>query len=75
MPGAPVEVSVIGYRIWLATTCVNVADVIPASRACAKASSRFGPIVPFVPASASAWHPPHAWTKSFLPPPWLPSLV
>ncbi len=58
---------VIGYWICVATTWVNVSEVIPASRACAKASSRFGPTVPFVPASASVWQPPHAWTKSFLP--------
>ena len=66
MPGAPVEVFVIGNLIWVATTCVNVADVMPASRAWANASSRFGPIVPLVPASASVWQPPQAWMKQLL---------
>ena len=65
----------IGNLICVATTCVNVSDVIPASRACANASSRFGPTLPFVPASANVWQPPHAWMNSFLPAPWLPSLV
>src|SRR5207249_11548248 len=32
-----------------------------------KASSRFGPVVPFVPALASVWQPPQVATKSFLP--------
>src|SRR5438128_6192844 len=42
-------------------------------RSCAKASSRFGPIVPCVPAAASVWHEPHAafpalpFTNSSLP--------
>ena len=69
MPGAPVEVSVIGNLICVATTWVNVSDVIPASRAWANASSRLGPIEPLVPASASVWHPPQAWMNSFLPDP------
>ena len=72
MPGAPVEVVSIGNRIWAATTCVNVSEVIPSARACAKASSRFGPIVPAVPASASVWQTPQAWVKSCFPVPWLP---
>jgi hypothetical protein len=53
IPGAPVEVVVIGNRIWFATTWAKVADVMPAARDCSNASSRFGPIVPAVPASAS----------------------
>ena len=31
------------------------------------ASSRFGPTVPVVPASASVWQEPHVWMKSALP--------
>ena len=31
------------------------------------AKSRFGPIAPVVPASASVWHEPQPWTKSSLP--------
>src|SRR3970282_649406 len=75
IPGAPVEVFVIGYQIWSWTTWVNVSDVMPASRAWANASSRFGPMGPAVPASASVWQLPHALTKSCFPAPWLPSLV
>ena len=74
IPGAAVEGLDDREQDLLATTCVNVSDVIPASRDWAKASSRLGPIVPFVPASARVWQPPHAWRKSFLPAPWLPSL-
>jgi hypothetical protein len=75
IPGAPVDVWLMGNLICVATTWMNVSEVMPASRACANASSRFGPTVPFVPASASVWQPPHACTKSFLPDPWLPELT
>src|SRR4051794_17824670 len=37
-------------------------------RAYAKASSRFGPTAPFVPASASVWQAPQFFWKSSLPP-------
>src|SRR6266487_1023479 len=75
IPGAPVDGVVIGNMIWSCTTCVNVEDFIPASREAENALSRFGPIVPAVPASASVWQPPQDLTKSCLPEPWLPLLV
>src|SRR5262245_22159869 len=49
--------------------------MVPCEKPCslseAKASSRFGPIVPCVFASASVWHEPHFSVKIFLP--WLGS--
>ena len=65
--------SVIGKRIWSTTTLVNVEFVIPSSRACANASSRFGPIVPAVPASARVWQPPQRLMKRSRPADWFPS--
>ena len=67
---------VIGIQ-YLVTTFVffAIGGLMPTSRACANASSRFGPTAPEVPASASVWHPPHACTKSCFPAPWLPPLV
>ena len=62
----------IGNRICSRTTWMNVSVVIPSSRDCANASSRFGPIVPFVPASARVWQPPQALRKRSLPAAWLP---
>ena len=53
IPGARSTVSSIGKRIWLATTCVNVSDVIPPRapvRTRRRGSARS---FPFVPASAS----------------------
>src|SRR5512133_542263 len=39
----------------------------PSARACAKASSRFGPIVDDDPTAAREWHPAHFSWNSFLP--------
>jgi hypothetical protein len=73
MPGEPVEVSSIGYLICCATTCAKVSFVIPSSRACAKASSRLGPMVPREPASERTWQSSQVESrKSCLPFPWLP---
>src|SRR5690349_5189539 len=39
----------------------------PSARACANASSRFGPIVAVEPVAARAWQPAHFCWKSVLP--------
>ena len=48
-----------GCAIWRCTTPSIVSSFMPSRRACANASSRSGPWVPFVPARASAWQLPH----------------
>src|SRR6478736_1840240 len=71
MPGCPVPGSLSGYAICPRTRS-RIVWTVPAERkifdlSAANASSRFGPIVPVVPASASVWHEPHFAWKSFLP--------
>ena len=69
IPGEPVLGSSTGYEIWSRTTARIVASPSPSWRACRNASSRFGPITPFEPASASTWHEPHcpSFRNSSLP--------
>ena len=56
-------------RIWSRTTFSIAVASKPCCRSARKASSRFGPIVPLVPAAASVWQAEH-WAvpvKSFWP--------
>ena len=46
-------------RIWSRTTSRIVASSKPCCRSGRNALSRFGPIVPLVPAAESVWHAPH----------------
>src|SRR5438552_5855780 len=54
-------------RIWSRTTWRMVLSLNPCWRSDANASSRFGPTLPVVPASASVWQTPHLATKSCFP--------
>src|SRR5688500_50151 len=59
-----------GRRIWSSVIWKNVLSSKPppaSERAARNASSRFGPTVPRVAASASVWQPPHCWTKRSRP--------
>src|ERR1700744_5340484 len=57
-----------GVSIWSLTMPSTVASSKPpTSRAAAKASSRFGPIVAVVPAWASVWQTPHFCVKRIRP--------
>ena len=49
------------------TSASNDESSKPSARGSMYASSRFGPIVPLVPASASVWQPPQVVMNSFLP--------
>src|SRR3954468_11537687 len=40
---------------------------MPTLRASSKATSRFGPVLPWVWARASVWHEPHFWVNMLLP--------
>jgi hypothetical protein len=53
MPGSPVGGSTTGYAIWPRTTSRTVLSSHPSFNTAANASSRFGPIVPCVPAASS----------------------
>src|SRR6185503_2046575 len=59
IPGSPDGGSTVGYAIWPRTTSrIVVSSKCWSTRTEWKASSRFGPITPFVPASARVWHEP-----------------
>src|SRR6185503_12406539 len=49
------------------TSASNDVRSKPSSAGCWYAASRFGPIVPFDPAAASVWHPPHVTWNFFWP--------
>jgi len=67
MPVEPVDGSSTGYEIWPRTTDWIVRSPSPSARDWRNALSRFGPITPTVPASASTWHWPHLSLNSSLP--------
>ena len=54
-------------RIWSRTMSRIELCSNPCLRSDANASSRFGPILPWAPASASVWQPAHFWLKRVLP--------
>ena len=58
-----------GLGSWIcpSTTPRTVLRSRPSSMLARKASSRFGPTMPLVPAWASVWQEPHFATKAFLP--------
>ncbi len=53
-------------RIWSSTTLAMLLSAKPCLRSYLKASSRSGPILPCVPASASVWQPPHSADEALL---------
>src|SRR4051794_35918753 len=57
----------LGWTICALTSPRMVSEGMPSLRDWANAASRFGPVVPFVPARLSTWQEPHLATKSFLP--------
>src|SRR5215207_8608266 len=68
IPGSPDGGCSVGYAICPRTTSRMVDSSKPCStRTEWNASSRFGPITPFVPASASVWHEPQFATNICLP--------